>query len=92
MVNSKAPTKPPYWFLFLVEMTLVFLELLKRGLSLSLFLWLLPKLIIGSLFLLCRKLVMRLLRRGRGIGKRQKLREVIGLLSRRRTQWLLKMN
>jgi hypothetical protein len=35
---------------------------------------------------------MRLLRRGRGIGKRQRLREVIGLLSRRRRQWLFKMN
>jgi hypothetical protein len=35
---------------------------------------------------------MRLLRRGRGIGKRQRLREVIGLPSRRRRQWLFKMN
>jgi hypothetical protein len=67
-------------------MTLVFLELLKRGLSLSLFLWLLLKLIIESLFLLCKKLVIRLLRKGKGIEKRQKLRKVIGLLSRRRRQ------
>jgi hypothetical protein len=35
---------------------------------------------------------MRLLRTGRGIGKRQRLREVIALLSRRRRQWLFKMN
>jgi hypothetical protein len=67
-------------------MTLVFLKLLKKRLSLLLFLWLLPKLIIKSLFLLYKKLIIRLLRRERGIRKRQKLREMIGLLSKRQRQ------